>query len=117
MRRIREPGKDAGERLDIGLPIGRNQLPLAVELRRAILVQLVDADGEELHQLAREVLVRPDAVVLGNVFDPILEPAELGRERVFDKQIFKRTECVVAQTLLKFGIRVGWRASPPSTKI
>jgi hypothetical protein len=83
------------------------ELAVGVQARRAVLVELVDADREELHQLAREVLVRPDAVELGNVLDPVLELAELGRERVLEEQVLERAERMVAKALLELRGGIG----------
>ena len=52
------PREDLGQAGDVGLRVGGKRPPRDVALGRAVRVQLEQADGHELHDLARIVLVR-----------------------------------------------------------
>src|SRR5918993_855480 len=57
-RRSERPSReDACEIVDGTLRVGRDQVALSVQLERPVAVHLVEADGEELQELTRVVLV------------------------------------------------------------
>ena len=103
-RRVAESSQDARVGLDVALGVAGHPVPGRVGHRRPALIEDVDADGEELHQLPREVLVRLDAVVLGNVPHPVLEVSQKRRQRVLRQKVLERAKCAVAQSLLILGI-------------
>ena len=62
LRRKRPPGQRARDLANCGLRVGRNRLVVAIQPQAAVLIELPQADREQLQQLARVVLVRRDVV-------------------------------------------------------
>ncbi len=54
------PGEDLGVALNYLLIVCRNRLILLIELLRPVRIQLIQADGKQLHHLPRVIFVRRD---------------------------------------------------------
>ena len=98
-----EAGEDRGQALDVGVGVGRDGLTGRVELLRSIVIQLIEADGEELHDFARVVLVG----IGGGVAFVVAEHGEhLAHHRVEGhvlKQCAEVAEGILAQQVVVVG--------------
>ena len=101
-RRVRPAGERAGEVLDRVLVVRGDRLTVRIEPAGAVGVQLALADGEELQELARVVLVRLDVLrrVGLRVVDHVEELAHGRAERDLVHDVAEVREREVRQNLL-----------------
>jgi hypothetical protein len=91
-----------GEALDLLLIVGGDRLPLRIEERRAVLLQLDRADRKELQHFARVVFVGLDTGgrVRFDVVDHVEVVTHRGRQRHLSQHVLEIVEREVGQGLL-----------------
>ena len=99
-----EAGEDRGQPHHIGVRVGRDGLARRIQLLRAIVIQLVEADGEELHHLARVVLI---GIGGGIALVVAQHREELAHHRIQGhvlKQLPEVPECVRTEQIVVVGL-------------
>ena len=105
--RIREApapaGEDLGHRHHVGVVVGLDGLAVAVQARAAVLVELDQADAEQLHHLAGKVFVRQAPG--GRVFLAVADVGEVDAHHRAQGDVLQQV-AVVAEGLAVQGVQV-----------
>lgn len=101
-----EAGEDFGEAHDIVIGIRRNGLAGAVELLSTVVVELIEADGGQLHDFSRVVFIG----VSGGVSLVIAEHGEVFAHHGVESEIFKELSEIAKGVRAKSVVVIGFTA-------
>ena len=102
-----EAGEDRGQPHHVGVGIGGDGIAAALQLLRAVVVELPEADGEQLHDLAGVVLVGIGGGVAFVVAEHVEELTHHRAQGHVLKELAEVAEGVLAQHVVVTGFAAG----------